>query len=217
MTDTNTNRRWLGVFFIAIYAAYYVAGSHALEGLLRYSSYAAEVLFILMSMVLFGSRPRLDFKPIQNRLLTTLLLLSFVVAGTLIYGATFPLSVRVPFDLTATSTRVLLLLVAPLLEESIFRMALWDASRQIKPAQAFTPWIITSALFGAAHGVAYFYVPHEIQSFVIYQFIYTLALGFILGWLRLRTNSLTAPVLAHFLFNLGFLIAGTAYAPAINS
>jgi len=103
------------------------------------------------------------------------------VAGALLEGAVLP---RV---LLALSVVVL----APLVEELIFRGLLWDALGDHLPPLGV--WLLTSALFGAYHLDPL----HAVAVFPI---------GLLLGWLRWRTGSLVAPILGHAANNLVALI-----------
>ncbi len=83
---------------------------------------------------------------------------------------------------------VLAVLVAPLTEELLFRGLLLDALRSACGGLAWPAILLSAAAFGAIHAP-----PETILPIV--------TLGIVLGVLRLYTNSLTACVLAHCLFN----------------
>ena len=64
----------------------------------------------------------------------------------------------------------------------------------------------TSILFAAGHFWAYFGSPLEIQTFVIYQTVYTLLISLWWGWVLLRYRSILSTMGLHFFFNLGFYL-----------
>jgi membrane protease YdiL (CAAX protease family) len=78
-----------------------------------------------------------------------------------------------------------IVVMAPVIEEVVFRGYLWSALDIVLPRVA--THLVTAALFGLVHGLQYA-VP-----------IGLLALAF--GWLRARHASLLAPILAHAVHN----------------
>jgi membrane protease YdiL (CAAX protease family) len=99
---------------------------------------------------------------------------------------------------------LLVVLVAPAIEEVLFRGVLWRGAERL--GGPFGAWIGTSLLFAAYHLNAL----HALSL---------LPTALLLGWLRMRTGSLKAPLLAHYLNNAlawGATVAlgGSAEAPA---
>jgi membrane protease YdiL (CAAX protease family) len=90
---------------------------------------------------------------------------------------------------------VVLAVLAPLVEELIFRGLLygWIAGRW----GTFAAWMVSSLAFAAAH-----YEPAHI--------VLVLPLGFFFGWLRRRTDSLLPSLVSH-IFNNGFAVITAAY------
>jgi len=84
-------------------------------------------------------------------------------------------------------TFVLTVIVAPLMEEIVFRGLLF---KRLREGMSFSAAALLSAL---AFGVA-----HASLLWMLYAFL----LGFLLAWLTERTGSLWASVLCHFGFNL---------------
>tara|TARA_R110000851_G_scaffold174822_1_gene321026 strand:+ start:14493 stop:14987 length:495 start_codon:yes stop_codon:yes gene_type:complete len=72
--------------------------------------------------------------------------------------------------------------IAPILEELVFRGALWWLLEKFLPTNAV--WIITSILFAMAH----IDILHVIAVF---------PLGALFGYLRKKTGSIWAPMIAH--------------------
>lgn len=170
------------------------------ERLGEYASYYFESGFILQTGWMFWRR--LSFK-IPGWRWSVLDLAIGMIAGLLIYRFAAPLGLPIPFDLSSRETLVLLLLVGPLIEEFIFRMALWELLAEFvrKPLALL---LLTSAIFSFAHFFAWFSVPEAFRGFVLYQTIYTLALGIYCGFRKQKSGSMAAPVMVHMAFNLGF-------------
>jgi membrane protease YdiL (CAAX protease family) len=97
------------------------------------------------------------------------------------------------------------LIVVPLGEEALFRgfvlTVLVVLFRRWLPSHRAVRWaIIVGALsFGAGHLGNLGYVP---TGFVLVQAAVAAAFGVLAGWLRIRTDSLVGPVLAHAAMNL---------------
>jgi membrane protease YdiL (CAAX protease family) len=94
---------------------------------------------------------------------------------------------------------VLLALLAPLVEELVFRGLLygWVAGRW----GGLAAWLVSSLAFAAAH-----YEPAHV--------VLVLPLGLLFGWLRRRTDSLLPSLVAHILNN-GFALLAAMYAPGL--
>lgn len=172
-----------------------------LDSIAAYSSYILEVILVTIS--LFIIKPKIKFKQTltRNKCLTYLGLL---ISGFLVFRGAGLFSITIPFNLNETETIIFLLIVAPLLEELIFRFFLWNAFPLFGQKAIL---IITSLLFSYSHLHAIWYVPEQIKSFVYYQTIYTLILGFTCGYVVFKNRSLMTAIFIHFFFNLGFYLA----------
>ena len=102
---------------------------------------------------------------------------------------------RTPLD--ATLTYVAAAILAPIAEESLFRGVLAPHLGRI--TDGFTAILVTAAIFGVLH------VGGHGPLFVGPMF-----LGAILGWARLRSRGLAAPITLHMMLN------GTAMALALT-
>ncbi|MBI3534181.1 MAG: CPBP family intramembrane metalloprotease [Deltaproteobacteria bacterium] len=102
----------------------------------------------------------------------------------------------------------LLLFVGPVLEEFLFRQAFWSLFRRALRTQKGA-WIATALVFAFGHFFAYFFVPPELKSFVIYQTTYAFGLGVWWGYGIYKTGAISYTISLHFLFNFGFFIAST--------
>lgn len=130
-----------------------------------------------------------------------------LASGFLVYRLAKPVGIPIPFDLRDGHTLLLLLGVAPVLEELIFRMALWESfsafSRKVRFAL-----IGTTLLFAGGHFAAYPFVPEAYRGFVIYQTLYVLVLGAVAGLRRSKTGAVAPAIGVHFAFNFGFFLGG---------
>ena len=191
----------LSVALLALYFVVMFPLLHRLDRLGNYASYFFELAFIVITGFLV--RRRLGFR-IPGWESTAPDLGLGLLGGFIAYKLAAPLGLPIPFDLSSGETILLLLLIGPLIEELVFRMALWELfSEFIHGRAAILIW--TSAVFSFAHFFAWFSVPAELHGFVIYQTFYTFGLGLYCGWRKQRTGSMVAPVLVHMAFNLGFL------------
>lgn len=128
-----------------------------------------------------------------------------LVAGGAIYRFAEAKGIAIPFDLSSREAVVFLILVAPVLEEAIFRYFLW------KPIELLTnrtiALLITTLLFSYSHFHAYWFYPSEIHPFIFYQSAYTLGVGLAAGYFVWRYNAIWGAILVHFAFNIGFYLA----------
>jgi len=89
----------------------------------------------------------------------------------------------------------LILVAAPVWEESLFRWALWRLPLRLFRGNAALPAaVVSSVLFSAAH---YFLMPFPDNAFAALFFF-----GLMQCWLYGKTDSLWCPMLQHALFNL---------------
>lgn len=109
----------------------------------------------------------------------------------------------IPFSLDSLTGFFLILIVAPLLEEGLFRWMLWRGLESLGLKKK-TLLVANAFLFSLGHGVAFFFVPEEFKSFILFQSFYTFLLGLACGLALLNRKSLILAILLHFGFNLGF-------------
>jgi len=101
-----------------------------------------------------------------------------------------------------------LLILAPIIEELVFRGAFYLVSERYHNNKKFILFA-NSILFSLSHAPAFFVLPVEFHSFIWFQLFYTLILGWICTNSRMRTGSLIEPISLHFVFNLIFYFAIT--------
>lgn len=184
--------------------------SQQIDALGSYASYAIESAFVIAVGFIYRDRIRLGTSIFSE---TTKSFVPALILGFTIGFGLNPLGLSAPFDFSAAGSISLLVLFGPILEELIFRMALWhpllDLSQIGESKQhKLIPALGTSALFSYAHFHVYWILPPgEIRSFVIYQTIYVLSLAAVCAYRLIQTNSILSPMAVHIGFNLGFFIA----------
>jgi membrane protease YdiL (CAAX protease family) len=166
-----------------------------------YTSYILEAAFALLVTLIY----RRDFKLEKARPPRFwILALAFLLAGAL--AAQFCPG-PIPVNLSSLDVWFALLLIAPFLEEWVFRHVLWILfQRSFAPLQLAKPWVLvflTALFFSLAHLVSIYFIPESFAPFIYFQTAYTFALGLLLGFYRSRSFLLSCLVF-HFAFNLGF-------------
>lgn len=188
------------VISVALFLFYYIGHyltAYVFSHYHVYLSYYFDVIFFLITFFIFKK----DFK-FKGIRFDKLFYLSFLISGILLAILATSLEINIYFNLKSVEILIFLLIVAPILEELVFRFALWAPIETITHNRVYTLFI-TSFLFSASHFMAYFLVTDLYRPFVIYQTIYTFILGIGLGVAR-KKSGLINPIIYHFLFNFGF-------------
>jgi membrane protease YdiL (CAAX protease family) len=165
-----------------------------------YFSYMFEVVFIIVSYSLLPKKIQLKLKSIEMFYLMALILIGFMLHFIL-----KSLGVIIPFDFTNFESVMILILVGPILEEFVFRGALWNQLEIIFNHKTVV-LMGTSLIFAFAHFIAYFFVSAEWYNFILIQTIYTFLLGIVLGLRMMKSKTILSPILLHIGFNLGFYL-----------
>lgn len=168
-----------------------------------YASYAFECVFVGLVWFLYRDQIKL-FKFYFKQLISDFLIP--ILSGFAIYKLAVYSLIPIPFDLKSLETIILLTTFGPILEELIFRMALWEPLKNIFTKTSHVI-ILSTILFAVGHLQALWFVPESLRSFVIYQTLYVIILGLGAGWRRSESQSLFAPILLHISFNFGFYLA----------
>lgn len=95
---------------------------------------------------------------------------------------------------------IFFIVLTPFIEELIFRGWLWG---KLEPHFKIWTIVITAAFFSLHHLEYYNF---QLSYFVIFQIIYTFALGMILGRVRSITGSIYVGLLLHILLNLASFV-----------
>ena len=152
--------------------------------------------FYLLRVKSLGRLTRRDVAPLN---------VAFV-SGFIVHVFAKQQGIQVPFDMSGAETAFLLLILAPLLEELVFRGALQTALVNLLPVKGGVV-VLSGALFALSHGIAITYVPEPYYDFVYYQTFYTFALGMFCARAKETSGGLLSAINVHFGFNLGFYIA----------
>ncbi len=172
-----------------------------LDSLGPYASYLFELGLVVTVVLLTGPR-FFRFLRFDKRMVAVLAPL-FAALGFGVYRLAGVLGHPIPFELKSAETLFFLILVAPILEELIFRFFAWRPLAEIDERLALA---VTTILFSYSHYHAIWFVAPEIHGFIQYQTIYTLLLSLGCGLSLWRFQSLTGAILIHFMFNLGFYL-----------
>lgn len=169
-----------------------------------YATYFIELGMVFLALISFDSIPKFKFKIKSIHLLW---FFGAILSGFFIFKLAGFWKVIIPFNLTTPETVFFLLIVAPVLEEFLFRFT-YIAPFENRGFNSYNLATISATLFSLSHFNAIRYVPPEFYSFVYFQSGYTFFLGLAcyLGKLRFNT-SIIFPVFLHFLFNLGFYLS----------
>lgn len=188
----------LAIYFITQYGL----GNIVWKNISEYYLYTFELFFVFLTILFLKSKitwfGKLSIYEIKSIPLAGLF-------GLLVYKTAISFGLPVPFDFSSLEILMQLLVVAPILEELLFRLSLWNC------IEAFSskPKILvgfSTLLFSLGHFAAYFYVPVEFKNFVIYQTVYVIFLSIWVSMSKLKTHKMQTPILIHFIFNIGFYL-----------
>lgn len=189
-----------------IYILLRIVGDFWWRTVTPWAAYTFEILFVIV--VGYVYRKRLIFRlPVKVAVSSALLSLAM---GFSIYRLIVSAGLQVPFDFNSMELLFLLLVLGPILEEFIFRMALWEPIADLFKKKSDAVLILTTALFSVGHLQAFWSVPLEYRPFVLIQGLYVILLGLGCGYGRMRTGSISGAIYIHVGFNLGFFLASLA-------
>jgi hypothetical protein len=199
----NKNSIFFGLLLMSYFFSRFIE-INRLESLIPNSGYFLDLIYIGLSAFLLGGSSLRN--AVTYRGLYFFATIFAIASGAVISFIAPNLGLIIPFDLKDPFTILMLLLLGPILEEWIFRYATQQGIKKIFHSRIISI-VLSSFLFSIAHFVAYFSVPTEFQSFVIYQTIYTLLLGFGCGYAVIKNEgSIINAILIHMGFNFGFFL-----------
>ena len=169
-------------------------------------SYFFDVIFCVVIFLFFKRR---DF--LGRIKLSTFFIqgISLIVFAVIFINISFWLNLNVPFKYVDHLV-IQILVLAPIIEECVFRGAFIEFSEKLKMNKEMT--IVSNSLFfSLSHLPAIWNLPKEFHSFIGLQLFYTLILGAVCTSSRLKTKGVVAPIILHFIFNLVFYIAIVNY------
>jgi membrane protease YdiL (CAAX protease family) len=165
-----------------------------------YSAYILEVILIIVATTI--TWPKIKNLWLFNKPIGIITLAAFG-CGYAVFKAAGFLDIIIPFDFSGTETLLFLLIIAPTLEELIFRFFAWIPFERLNKGFAY---LATSLLFAYSHFHAYWFYGEEIHKFIFYQTAYTFLLALACGYSVYKFRSLVGAILIHFAFNLGFYL-----------
>jgi membrane protease YdiL (CAAX protease family) len=114
--------------------------------------------------------------------------------------------ISIPFDFKSLELVFMLLLIAPILEELIFRFALWELVDDLIQNKEIQIWI-SAILFSVGHLITIFMISPDFRPFVLYQAMYVIILSIGAAKMRQESKGIIGSILVHFFFNFGFYLA----------
>ena len=198
--EINKIKSWAWAILLLTYLVIRFLFTGWLDSFSPYASYFLEIILVVVAAFLAG----LNFFS-QFKINKTLLFISLaaLLLGFLIFKGAGVLNISIPFDLKGTETIIFLLIVAPILEELIFRFFAWKPIENLNKNLALP---LSSILFSYSHLHAIWFMPQEVHNFIYYQTAYTLVLAYACGFSIFRYRSLAGAILIHFMFNFGFYL-----------
>lgn len=189
----------LSIVLVCLYLFLAFFGEALLPFWKGFVPYYYEVGYVILAFILFRDKLafNVDFSKYGKGFLGSLL------AGFLVLCLAKFLNTELPFAMTNTFVLFFLVLVGPLLEELVFRFALWHGIESITKCQRGTLFL-TSVIFGLAHFKSIFMIMPAYMTFISFQFVYTIIVSFWWGERYIESKSISVPVIYHILFNLGF-------------
>lgn len=138
-----------------------------------YYSYGFELAFIVLVFKVYpGSFTMGSITNTQ----TPMGLFVAIASGALICKLIASAGIPIPWDVNQIEVVFLLLLLAPMLEELVFRYALWELLKL--PRFTVSERIVWSAgIFSLGHFVAFLTIPDLFKPFLVCQVLYVMMLG----------------------------------------
>lgn len=192
----------IAILTLSLYVIVKFCLTQQLDSLGAYAAYTFEAIFVTAIAIYYRKRISFKFNFLSE------LKFSFIpafVIGCIVFLLAKPLNIQIPFDLRAGETILFLVLIGPILEEFIFRLALWQPIFDISKKQSVT-LALTTLIFSYSHFHAYWFVPEQIYPFIYYQASYVVPLALYCGYRLIKTNSMASPIAVHMGFNIGFFL-----------
>ena len=189
----------LNILLIALYLFLAFFGEHLFSFWSGFVPYYYEVGYVILAFILFKDKLAftVDFGKYGKGFLGSLL------AGFLVLVLAKALNTEIPFSINNPFVLFFLVLVGPLLEELVFRFALWHGFETTTKSQRATLFL-TSVIFGLAHFKSVLMILPAYMTFISFQFVYTIVVSFWWGERYIESKSISVPIVYHVMFNLGF-------------
>lgn len=195
----NANIKRVSVLIIMLFFIIEYILRQKIDALFEYSGYLAEITYIFITMFVF--RDHIKTKKIVFNKNFNLLLISAFFFGYFSMFFAHRTEIVVPFDFNSKEVLIFLLLVGPIVEELLFREAIWTAFNIIGLKNGTV--ILTSLMFSFSHFYSVWSAPPVYEKFIMYQSVYTLILAFLCAAVRIMSN-VGGAILLHLVFNFGF-------------
>jgi len=195
----------MSIFIIFFYLTIRIGLNPLWETISPLYSYLFEVCFVVSCFLVYRKKKKHKIFNVELDKNFLLQLLPWPFVGFIVYRLALKSTILIPFEFNSVQILLLLLIVAPVLEEFIFRYALWEAVSDLVKSDELKVWI-SSLLFSIGHLISMFMISPDFRPFVLYQSFYVIILGFGVSQMRIKTGSITGSILIHFLFNLGFYL-----------
>jgi hypothetical protein len=189
----------LAIGFLLLYFGVSFAGWFALDSVSPYAIYGFQALFGLIILLIYRNW---QWKIKSLSFAAGVALFFAFAAGFSVVEACEVLHYAIPVSFKDPETVLWLLVLSPVLEEWVFRGALWKLFERITGS----PWpafLLTAIASSYSHYAAISSLDPKYAPFLRFQAIFILGLGLICGGLRLQFGWFAAAI-AHVVFNFGF-------------
>lgn len=192
-------------FILAFYLTTRIGLNSVWDQLNPIYSYLFELAFVSTTIFLYKTERKTELLNFKISPTNYLRLLPWPFLGLIFYRLAVKANILIPFDFNNGASLVLLLIVAPILEELIFRFSLWVSFDRLCKNKEIQHWA-SAIFFSIGHLIAIFTLPPDFRPFVLYQGMYVIILSLGASKMREATNGVAGPILLHALFNLGFYL-----------
>lgn len=174
-----------------------------------YYSYGFEILLVGLAAWIFCKEFKSSLRfPLTKYVGVAALL--FFAFGWITSQVMGQLGLHFPLNFRDLEIAIIAFLIAPVLEELLFRFVLWESFRKFAvPARGVI--VLTAVGFSFSHFLSYFQLTDIFRQVILFQTAYTFVLGIFLGLVRSRTGSVVSSMGMHLLFNLGFAATSLIY------
>jgi len=187
------------IIFYFLVAWLYPWGDYQINSTISIS-YLWDMIFVLGASAYLRLTPKFN---IEKSILIRLPIIA-LFASICIYISNW-LNLSAPFRYIENIILQILIL-APIIEELIFRHAIFGLLQKNIPNEKLQ-LLIGSALFSLSHAHALWFLPTEFHSFIYLQLSYTFVMGWIVTKARMSSGGILEPIILHFVFNLLFYIS----------
>jgi hypothetical protein len=192
----------LAIGFVLLYIGVSFAGWFMLDRVSPYAIYGFQALFGLLVLLLYR---QWQWKIKSLSFAAGVAFFFAFAAGFAVVEACGVLGDAIPVSFKDPETVLWLLILTPILEEWVFRGALWKLFEKITGS----PWpafLMTAIISSYSHYSAISSLAPKYAPFLRFEAIFVLGLGLICGGLRLQFGWVAA-LIAHLAFNFGFWLA----------